>query len=450
MLQSGEDGQRGEHADESGQLQPSCVSLAGPIEDPVPECENLAAGGSRGSGQEEVPEEKCEVPLCTEQSERVLEQMRRCVLVHHQLGCLLIHNASLRAGLYSCENSNARVSAPGALQAAGDGRSEELEESIQNLGGSTARLFSMALRDRHDLESMEDTLQLKVADMVQNMRFEYERANCNAENSPLTTTAMFAALGAKDNECSEPGAHAVQQDEGSADAEEIANTDAEIEAATHECQQLAAELAGRQLQVARLREELRLSRDSSEDFLRRETIACADKVQAATDRNAELHDLLLQLLAVPLDGRIPYDSDEVAPAEMGADYAVNAPMNSWELLSSEQYDHEDSRPNSSRLVHGGQNDIDLGSTAAFDADSEKHMPDHDQRRGPMDPGSEVGLETPPLANVASAPASTNAWRRQLPRQELRGSGAPCILASPESLAQLDMQLRTSQSEFWGM
>merc|ERR1719253_2200999 len=99
-----------------------------------------------------------------------MEQMRRCVLVHHQLSCLLIHNAALRAGLYGSNDSTTHRSAGnGAVSdsavnsncMANESR-EELEESIHSIGGSTARLFSMALHDRHDLESMEGTLKRKV------------------------------------------------------------------------------------------------------------------------------------------------------------------------------------------------------------------------------------------------------------------------------------------------
>merc|ERR1712070_428261 len=69
---------------------------------------------------------------------------------------------------------------------------EELEESIHNMGGSTARLFSMVLRDRHDLESMEGTLCRKVEELVQNLRSEFDKANCGAERSPVATTHILA------------------------------------------------------------------------------------------------------------------------------------------------------------------------------------------------------------------------------------------------------------------
>ena len=117
--------------------------------------------------------------------------MTRCVLVHHQLSCLLIHNAALRAGLYSGEESGARNAGANTAHVAG-ASPEELEESIHNIGGSTARLFSMALRDRHDLESMEGTLKQKVEQLTRIMQGEFKSANCNAENNPLASTYMFA------------------------------------------------------------------------------------------------------------------------------------------------------------------------------------------------------------------------------------------------------------------
>merc|ERR1712084_190689 len=61
------------------------------------------------------------------------------------------------------------------------GQRDLLKQSITRLGGSTTRLFSVALRDRHDLESMGDTLQQRVADMVQSTRGEFALAGCDSE-----------------------------------------------------------------------------------------------------------------------------------------------------------------------------------------------------------------------------------------------------------------------------
>ncbi|CAE6935064.1 unnamed protein product [Symbiodinium sp. CCMP2592] len=94
---------------------------------------------------------------------RLLEQMRTCVLVHHQLSCLLIHASALDAGIYGDAASFDESTEEG---------NDALRRSIQSLGGSTARLFCMALQDQKDLRSMSHTLQSRVESMVEGLQTE--------------------------------------------------------------------------------------------------------------------------------------------------------------------------------------------------------------------------------------------------------------------------------------
>ncbi|CAE7510499.1 unnamed protein product [Symbiodinium natans] len=125
---------------------------------------------------------------------RLLEQMRTCVLVHHQLSCLLIHASALDAGVYG--------------EAGFDESTEEgndaLRRSIQSLGGSTARLFCMALRDQKDLRSMSHTLQSRVESMVEGLQSELGLmgdADCTALTAEVTD--LEAALARKREEVQE-------------------------------------------------------------------------------------------------------------------------------------------------------------------------------------------------------------------------------------------------------
>merc|ERR1719253_2244758 len=102
--------------------------------------------------------------------------MRKCVLVHHQLSCLLIHGTALRAGLYKDGGEGPVVAGEGESFAEG----ASIERSIQNLGGSTARLFSMALHDSQDLQAMAETLQERVDDMIQGAKGELKLAGYTA------------------------------------------------------------------------------------------------------------------------------------------------------------------------------------------------------------------------------------------------------------------------------
>lgn len=114
------------------------------------------------SPREEVCSSGSPTSPAGDQEARLLEQMRTCVLVHHQLSCLLIHSAALQAGLYG-ESDNLD-------ECMGEGQT--VRKSIQSLGGSTARLFCMALRDRKDLRSMSDTLSSRVDGMVAGLHKE--------------------------------------------------------------------------------------------------------------------------------------------------------------------------------------------------------------------------------------------------------------------------------------
>lgn len=174
-----------------------------------------------------------------DQGARLLEQMRTCVLVHHQLSCLLIHSAALQAGLYG-ESENLD-------ECMGEGRA--VRQSIQSLGGSTARLFCMALRDRKDLRSMGETLSTRVDEMVAGLQKE------------------------------------VSGEDGSLVAE---------------CAQLEADLDVRQREAKRLRAQRAQQRQQREDAQRKRVFEEAAKVKALEERRQALTGAMENLLKAGL------------------------------------------------------------------------------------------------------------------------------------------------------
>ena len=72
-----------------------------------------------------------------------------------------MHSAALQAGLYE-ESENLDVCLGAGLPA--------LKDSIQGLGGSTARLFCMALREPKDLSSMGQTLTERVEELKEGLQ----------------------------------------------------------------------------------------------------------------------------------------------------------------------------------------------------------------------------------------------------------------------------------------
>lgn len=190
------------------------------------------------SPQEELASSSPTSPV-GDQGARLLEQMRTCVLVHHQLSCLLIHSAALQAGLYG-ESENLD-------ECVGEGRA--VRQSIQSLGGSTARLFCMALRDRKDLRSMGETLSTRVDEMVAGLQKE------------------------------------VSGEDGSLVAE---------------CAQLEADLDARQREAKRLRAQRAQQRQQREDAQRKRVFEEAAKVKALEERRQALTGAMENLLKAGL------------------------------------------------------------------------------------------------------------------------------------------------------
>mmetsp|Transcript_57823 Transcript_57823/g.96284 ORF Transcript_57823/g.96284 Transcript_57823/m.96284 type:complete len:533 (-) Transcript_57823:26-1624(-) len=446
----------------------SATDGEGPTSDASAMQEKLSVENSVGQGGASSIEEaqNSEEAPCLDQSERVLEQMRRCVLVHHQLSCLLIHNAALRAGLYG-DNGNVGGKPPR--------HGEELEESIHHMGGSTARLFSMALKDRHDLEAMEDTLRQRVEEMVQAMRSEFQLAGCSAECSPVTTAHVLALAGAKDGmgmsftdsgakslqshneercEASAAGAdgpgHEIATGDSCTGAAKLAATveaeieeaeeaaaaeceaaQAEVEATLRECQRLSTELASQQLHVARLREELREVQRGSEGFHQCVTVTCFDEVQRATDRNEELEEMLEQLTAYP-----QVHFQQPPHAARGTQVLTERPTRVQESTVLQRRGPQGPML-SSRLA-------ERSSAPAVLIEPEVTKIDGRQLVAPPEVSGYVALQRP----APDTQAITNIGAGARGRTRSRGKAG--MLTSPESLAQLDQQLRVSQSEFWGM
>ncbi|CAE8617717.1 unnamed protein product [Polarella glacialis] len=211
-----------------------------------------SAGGA--SGEDPGVEDEID-SLPGEQHERLLEQMRKCVLVHHQLSCLLIHSAALQAGLCDRESEGHESKEEAdQIPSVGEGHLA-LQRSIQSLGGSTARLFSMALKNHQDLQSMGSTLQGRVDDMVTGMHREFELVGCH------------------------PPARAHQQAHEAAPGEE-----AECAQLSAECEQLEAQLAARRVEASSLRLELELFKSDAEARHRQLVEEYSDRLQCAEMR----------------------------------------------------------------------------------------------------------------------------------------------------------------------
>lgn len=419
------------------------------------------------------------------------------MLVHHQLSCLLIHGAALKAGLYAEDSGEkgAASAAPGpdgggggcgsgrvSSHAAPEG-SLELEHSIRSTGGSTAQLFSVALRDRQDLEAMEETLQHGVEELIENMRGEFDSAGCSAERSPVTATHILAALqgssGAGVARAGTPIAAALTRAAaarsapqstsflGSAPPVRVAGAAAlaraaavrvEAEAIERECDLLAQELSVCRDDVQTLREELREMQGASEDFHRSATMARFEEVHQAMERNAELEEILDQLTACTEAG---FDVEHLAEDHPWADQTDALEP----LAASARADHlppRERHPRNCNKEPGCQSDprgpqaavvASMPGQAQTAATIERTRSAPHPRRGghcakaPCD-GQVRRWHAPPASQWAKEREENSNTRAD--EEYGRGGGSACILASPESLAQLDVQLRASQSEFWGM
>jgi hypothetical protein len=401
------------------------------------------------------------MPTPPDHSERLLQQMRRCVLVHHQLSCLLIHSEALRAGIYPpTEGGQGGGSASGACadrgQIGDDGAA--LHQSIQNLGGSTARLFSMALHDQNDLEALGVTLQERVDEMIAGMQGEFELAGCNldlntglaAHSTPmgeLEAEGSYTSMACRGNIGFEEQLDSVLHGPGrqvqTQFAESVEQENAEL---AWECRGLATELSEEEADIARLRAELEDVQQESIEFHHSLTVACFDRVLQAEERNEALEATLERLV----EGQEP--SPE-AMQELSQINGATIPLREAqdEATLSKGFVHADA--NSAPWASQSRNYVAARGAQAknnicMKADLvDTHTPRRPQSGLEDSPGpkrQESYVVVPPKQE-----RSAEACSAERPVGRI-GPSSPNMLASPESLAQLDMQLRVSQSEFWGL
>jgi len=367
--------------------------------------------------------------------------MRRCVLVHHQLSCLLIHSEALRAGIYpSAEGSqgggNASLACVDRGQIGEDGAA--LHQSIQNLGGSTAHLFSLALHDQNDLEALGVTLQERVDEMIAGMQGEFELAGCNLDLNP-----GLAELQAQGNTGLEEQLDSMLHGPGrqvqTEFAESVEQENAEL---AWECRGLATQLSEEEADIARLRAELEDVQQESNELHHSLTVACFDRVMRAEERNEALEATLERLVefrepmlspeAMQLLSQVADDKATLAKG-LGQAEAIAAP---WASQSRNQV-----------TTRGAADKNSTYTTEAEFVDTQTpRRPQSGLEDSPGPKRQESYVVVPPKQE---RPAEACSVERQVGRIG-HGPNSPGMLASPESLAQLDMQLRVSQSEFWGL
>lgn len=396
-----------------------------------------------------------------EQSERLLEQMRKCILVHHQLSCLLIHHSSLKAGLYGQSESDEANASMSAVEC-----QMEVEESIQHIGGSTARLFSMALRDDHDLEAMEETLQNRVDEMIQSMRNELVMAGYSTDRGPMDTAQTLAMLGLDNDLVRSVGSAAEAEISiGSAEDPDASLRVAEAETLSQECALLSAELAARQAEATRLQRELDETWNISSDFHHSVTTRYFDEVQTATARNSELENVLEQLMA----GIVPPEYQALAagapPISRPLEREESTRAGALCAVRREPVERHGARLGASAgpappMAEAVQESARIVApqpahvAPATEPLAQPHRAEVMERARPRTPvqararppGVSVHLPqvvpTPPPQQFVSRSDVVAATSPQL----IHDVATPC----PELLAHLDVQLRASQSEFWGM
>jgi len=394
--------------------------------------------------------------MLPDHSERLLQQMRRCVLVHHQLSCLLIHSEALRAGIYPpTEGSSASVACADRGQIGEDGAA--LHQSIQSLGGSTARLFSMALHDQNDLEALGVTLQERVDEMIAGMQGEFQLAGCNLELNPglaahPTTMGELEAEGSCTNvacrgntgleEQLDSVLHGPGRQVRTEFVESVEQENAEL---AWECRGLATELSEEEADIARLRAELEDVQQESNELHHSLTVACFDRVLQAEERNEALEATLerlvegqepspeaMQVLSQFGGATMPLrEAQDEATLSKGLAHA-DANTAPWALLSRNHL-----------TAHGGLAKNNICTADLVDT----HTPRRPQSGLEESPGpkrQESYVVVPPKQEQSAEACSVE---RPVGRI---GPSSPGMLASPESLAQLDMQLRASQCEFWGL
>lgn len=384
-------------------------------------------------------------PNPPDHSERLLQQMRRCVLVHHQLSCLLIHSEALRAGIYPpAEGGQGGGSASIACADRGQIGEDDaaLHRSIQNLGGSTARLFSMALHDQNDLEALGVTLQERVDEMIAGMQGEFDLAGCNLNLNPglaahatpmgeLETATPTGLQEQLDYVLHGPGRQIRTEF-----AESVEQENAEL---AWECRGLATELSSEEAEIARLRAELEDVQQESNELHHSVTVACFDRVLRAEERNEALEATLERLV----EGRGPSPEALLLLSQITG---VTASLREAhdEATLSKGLVQTDAQSRNQLTGRGASAKDNLCTMADLVGAHTPRRPQSGLEESPGPKRQESYVVVPPKQEV-----SAEACSGERPVGRI-GPSSPVMLASPESLAQLDVQLRVSQNEFWGL
>eukprot|EP00929_Paragymnodinium_shiwhaense_P041872 TRINITY_DN21742_c0_g1_i2.p1 TRINITY_DN21742_c0_g1~~TRINITY_DN21742_c0_g1_i2.p1 ORF type:complete len:359 (-),score=97.23 TRINITY_DN21742_c0_g1_i2:81-1157(-) len=202
--------------------------------------------------------------------------------------------------------------------------SRALKRSIRSHGGSTAELFSAVLRDHQDVETMGDTLQREVDDIVQNTKSALTRppvksvppppgcmVSPNGSGRTEVENPETVRLAHSDSEgplpvafatflpspCATPEKKAYGR--GASDLEEVAERVAaeESEALSKECSQLEARLAARQAEVQELKAELDQTQLAATEAHRVLATLSFEEVQQHLTENSRLRSHLADLQA---------------------------------------------------------------------------------------------------------------------------------------------------------
>jgi len=185
------------------------------------------------------------------QRDRLLQQMRKCVLVHHQLSCLLIEGAAQQAGICGDELN---------------GVSLDIDPAA-NLSSASAGC--------KDFTAIDGSLQDRVDDIMGKIEGELEVVRNRAGG----TVAQEAT-----------------RDTSAPSTEQL-----EEEALEQQCLAAEQELEMERTEVVQLREELRTLQEASQKFQVSLTTACFDEVQRAEARVEALESVVSQLDAGPVD-----------------------------------------------------------------------------------------------------------------------------------------------------
>merc|ERR1719215_372651 len=188
------------------------------------------------------------------QRERLLAQMCKFVLVHHQLSCMLIEGAAQEAGLEAAD--------VGLLEADADG-SLDASVAFQREAGGEA-----------------DGLHDRVDNIIGRIEGELEAARGRTGSCPPTGSLRFEASG--EEECA--AASGVS-------AEEL----------EEECAALERQVEAQRAEAAQLREELQEVEEATQRFQASLTSACFDEVQRAEARVEALESVVCQLDSGPVD-----------------------------------------------------------------------------------------------------------------------------------------------------